>query len=1261
MRMVIDLQGAQTQSRFRGIGRYSLSIAQAIARNREDHEILIALNGMFPETIEPIRAAFVGLLPPENIRVWYAPGPVRESQPGNDLRRAAAERIREAFLASLEPDVILVTSLFEGFVDDAVTSIGIFDLRTPTVVALHDLIPLLNPDHYLRDNPAYKQYYLRKIYHLKRAHAWLAVSDSSARDAITALGIPPDRVFTTYEACDERFRPIDISDEQKTELFSKYSISRPFVMCAPGGTDPRKNLDRLIRAFARLPDDLRRDHQLVIVSTIDPEDKKRLEDIARDAHLEKDKLVITGYVTDEDLLKLYNLCRLFVFPSWHEGFGLPPLEAMACGAPVIASSTSSLPEVIGREDALFDPFSVESISSKMAVVLLNEDLRQDLIRHGLQQAKRFSWNECARKVIGAVESILSKNKISKRYYQLNKRPLLAYISPLPPERSGISDYSAELLPELAKYYDIEVVVNHPEVTDPWIRACLPIRSVDYFKKNAYRYDRVLYHIGNSPFHHHMFEMLDEYPGVTVLHDFYLGNFKANMEFNGIYPGAWTHSLYESHGYKAVFERFHEEDLEKTIFTYPCNFDAISKSLGIIVHSSYSSKLALKWYGAGKDWAVIPHLRVLPRNVDRIAARKKLGVPQDAFLVCSFGLIAPTKNNHRLLNAWIKSSLSRDRHCQLVFVGENHGGEYGQSLLKTIKESGVQDRVHITGWVDRETFRSYLEAADVAVQLRTRSRGETSGTILDCMSYGLPLIVNAHGSSAELPDDAVYMLPDDFRDEELVEALELLWRDAERRESLGRRAREVISANHAPSRCAKQYCEAIERFYERARTGTRALIESIAELDGMPSDDKFVAALADCIARSLPRKHPARQIFVDVSAIVQCDLRTGVERVTRGILRCLLLDPPEGYRVEPVYASPAHGYRYARSFTMRFLECPMDLQDDPIEYQAGDIFLGLDLNQYVVTAQSRYLEFLRNAGVKIFFVVYDVLPIQMPEVFPPGTDDLHSKWLSCVCRVSDGVLCISKSVADGVAEWLKSHGPDRLRPLRVEWFHIGADLESSSPTRGLPENASKVLNQIRSRMSFLMVGTIEPRKGYPQAIGAFEMLWMDGADVNLVIVGREGWTHLSDDMRRNIPETVNRLRHHPELGRRLFWLDGISDEYLERVYESCKCLVAASLGEGFGLPLIEAAQHKMPIIARDIPVFREVAGDHAFYFKGDEPSDLASAIKEWLELYREKRHPESEGMRWLTWRESTEMLLQRILEGQSRFDTRSAPEVFSGKS
>lgn len=173
MRIVIDLQGAQTRgSRFRGIGRYSLGIAKAIARNRGKHEVIIALNGLFPETIEPIRSVFAGLLAQENIQVWYAPGPVCESKQANKRRYNTAEHIREVFLESLGPDVIFITSPFEGWSDEAVISIGASTSRIPTVVTMHDLIPLLHSDIFLAPYPRFRKFYFRRIDHIKQALYW---------------------------------------------------------------------------------------------------------------------------------------------------------------------------------------------------------------------------------------------------------------------------------------------------------------------------------------------------------------------------------------------------------------------------------------------------------------------------------------------------------------------------------------------------------------------------------------------------------------------------------------------------------------------------------------------------------------------------------------------------------------------------------------------------------------------------------------------------------------------------------------------------------------------------------------------------------------------------------------------------------------------------------------------------------------------------------------------------------------------------------
>ena len=191
MRIVLDLQGAQTGSRFRGIGRYTLSLAKAIAANRADHEVLLALSGLFPDTIEPIRAAFDSILPQDNIRVWLAPGPV-EVDTGNALRRQIAERIREAFLASLEPDMVHVSSLFEGFGDDAVTSIGAF-APLPTAVTLYDLIPLTAP----LPHPAFRGYYASKLDSFRRADLWLGISQFSCQEAISLLQLEPTKSSTS--------------------------------------------------------------------------------------------------------------------------------------------------------------------------------------------------------------------------------------------------------------------------------------------------------------------------------------------------------------------------------------------------------------------------------------------------------------------------------------------------------------------------------------------------------------------------------------------------------------------------------------------------------------------------------------------------------------------------------------------------------------------------------------------------------------------------------------------------------------------------------------------------------------------------------------------------------------------------------------------------------------------------------------------------------------------------------------------------------
>jgi glycosyltransferase involved in cell wall biosynthesis len=270
---------------------------------------------------------------------------------------------------------------------------------------------------------------------------------------------------------------------------------------------------------------------------------------------------------------------------------------------------------------------------------------------------------------------------------------------------------------------------------------------------------------------------------------------------------------------------------------------------------------------------------------------------------------------------------------------------------------------------------------------------------------------------------------------------------------------------------------------------------------------------------------------------------------------------------------------------------------------------------------------------VYFVVYDLLPVRLQEYFEKADIAGFLDWLG-VTAESNGVLCISRAVAADYHRWFEMlPAVLKSQKFKIASFHLGADIINSSPTRGLPDNWEEITSLMHNRPCFLTVGTIEPRKGYRQVLSAFELLWKAEADLMLVIVGKEGWM---------MSDFCKELTCHPEYGRRLLWLDGISDECLERAYDASTCLVAASEGEGFGLPLIEAAQHKLPIIARDTSIFREVASEHAYYFRGRTAEDLACAVNDWLCLYKEGKHPVSGDMPWLTWEESAEQLKSILL-------------------
>jgi glycosyltransferase involved in cell wall biosynthesis len=765
---------------------------------------------------------------------------------------------------------------------------------------------------------------------------------------------------------------------------------------------------------------------------------------------------------------------------------------MACGKAVIAANASSLPEVIGHPEALFAARDDVAMRDKMTQVLEDVTLRQRLEQHGLEQAQKFSWQKGAAQAWQALEKLHAEHKAMKPTRpRRGQRPKLAFVSPLPDARSGIADYAAELLPELARHYDITAIIAQKEpVTDPWILANVPIRDVAWFEQHAARFDRLLYQFGNSPYHSPMFDLLQKYPGVIVLHDYFLSGVICHRDGIGETSGEFPRQLQHGHGFPALqWRHAHPNDWAEdgAISRYSCNLTVLQNALNVIVHSQHTKRLAEVDYGvdAVREWFVIP------------------------------------------------------------------------------------DFCHTLSELDRYT------------------RAEAGGSSGNAQAHACKQI--------------------------------------------------------RPRTCADAYAEAIEATYQKAESGGFGALRRIAAHEpGLFGSD--VPGLARAYADNFPPTPRMPQLLLDISELVQRDAKTGIQRVTRALLSEIVQNPPSGWQIEAVYATTDQpGYRYARKFLSRVLEIPDDwANDEPVQVWPGDLFFGMDFQREVIAAQIPLLRDWRNRGVPCYFVVHDLLPVTMPEVFPEGSRDGHQAWLSAITQL-DGALCVSRHVADELYDWLQHFGAERRRPYTIGWFHHGSDLESSAPTRGMPQDASTVLSLLQARPTFLMVGTIEPRKGYLQTLQAFDLLWADGVDVNLVIVGKEGWTPLPDSARRDIPETVRYLRAHPELGKRLHLLAGISDEYLEAVYATSNCLIAASYDEGFGLPIIEAAHHGLPLLVRDIPVFHEVTADQAFFFADSrQPEVIATAVKEWLNLYQQNAHPRSDALPHQNWSDSARQVLDALL-------------------
>lgn len=351
---------------------------------------------------------------------------------------------------------------------------------------------------------------------------------------------------------------------------------------------------------------------------------------------------------------------------------------------------------------------------------------------------------------------------------------------------------------------------------------------------------------------------------------------------------------------------------------------------------------------------------------------------------------------------------------------------------------------------------------------------------------------------------------------------------------------------------------------------------------------------------VPRTVPdssQRSLYVDVSVISRHDAGTGIQRLVREVAGHLLAAPPAGWCVMPVGATQKRRY------------CCIDwpgkgnhASGREIEVRPGDVFLGLDFSLDTIRCHERQLAAFKKQGARLWFVMYDLLPMQRPGWFSDKLVVRYQKWLRVLASLADGFYCISPPVEQDLRHTLAQRY--RIKDgVHTQVIPMGWDLLATYQEMIHMNGIVSVIQAMQKAPSALMVGTLEPRKGHLDVLKTFDLLWQRNTELNLVIVGRPGW---------KTEELQATLRQHSQSGKRLFWLDDVDDSALTALYDACKGVIMASHAEGFGLPLLEALGRGKSVLARDIPIFRLHEAWGLQYFPQEAQSvELAQIIATWL--------------------------------------------------
>jgi glycosyltransferase involved in cell wall biosynthesis len=756
MYLLIDGQPLQTQSRTRGIGRYSSNLVAALREVRPEWRIEIVHSTHLPP-IDP------RLLSGCRLRAFEPP--LFSDSDHTDVN----ERYYADWLTQLAPDAMLVLNFFEG---EAYVP-RFCGPRPPLFGILYDLIPLLFPQQYLRRTLADYAMYAGRLRQMAAADGLLAISEASARDFRQLLAPPRPQVLAIGGAAERSFAPHSLleMDGYRDRLQRRFGLDRDFILYV-GGPDFRKNLRGALEAFAQLPERERSGLLLVVACDLSHAQRRQLNGWAEELGIAA-AVKLTGYVTDDELRALYQMCRVFFFPSLYEGLGLPVLEALQCGAPVVAAEGSSIPEFAGDVSWLADPRSPVRLADALSQALAepHDQRRPERVAH----ARTFTWQRSAE---------LACRLLEARVVPTPRKPRLAWIAPLPPMPCALAYHAAELLEHLSGRYDIELVVapNQPALAPELSQRHTLIRSTEVAARHAAEpYDLFVYHLGNTSLCLFALQLMHRFPGLLVLHDYPLGA----LVTAAIRAGEWPVSLADELESEAETEL---ADLVRAGTVSPqaaaravmLNRRVLHTAEAVVVHSPWA------WQHVRKTVPVpVAHVPVpvqVPELGSQTEERRRLGLSAGAFVIAAPEIAETPSVAPMVLHAVAALPEVVRQQARIVVLGPlSRHVEY--ELAQEARQLGIA--LCVTPALSLDEIAAHARAADVWVQPATPQADESAAHLQRALKVGAACIVIEGERRTELPDDVVCKLHrGGLESEDLAGMLRRLAEDEPFRRSLG---------------------------------------------------------------------------------------------------------------------------------------------------------------------------------------------------------------------------------------------------------------------------------------------------------------------------------------------------------------------------------------------------------------------------------------------------------------------------------------------